>query len=395
MTRKSRADRPVAMAVGVLIVAVGLISCYRAIILEAPFPVPVTDFGRDLFGARAAQLGVNPYQTLGELSVEVHDWIVPAEAVDYWVAHSPVSIAFARGWLALAGPAAAESLVEVLTAFFLVGLLCWIWWCGRRNWSSERALVVTGGLAATLGFRLDAFWLQGAGLAALLVAGVFTLEKGGRHKEAIILLGVVVAWRPWLAPLAFVLPSSRSGFRDAVWVALVSITATFLALPWVGGVSALRGWLLEALPANLEQYHGYEWNLSLTALIPPALIASVIYLALCALLPVIRRQLPTERWPQLGAIVILGFTPLVWSHYLLAIVAMLVYWTTMRFNRAILVLMLVAWPLASLSPLLSRLTWWAALVTLVVDLIAGAKLRRVGSRLADPADHPTSLAGNE
>ena len=258
------------------------------------------------------------------------------------------------------------------------------------------ALIVAAGLAATLGFRLDAFWLQGAGLAALLVAGVFVLEKRGLHKEAIMLLGVVVAWRPWLAPLAFVMPSSRSGFRDAAGVALVAITATFLALPWVGGVSSLRGWLLEALPANVEQYHAYEWNLSFTTLIPPSLIASVVYLALCALLPVIRRQLPTERWPQLGAIVILGFTPLVWSHYLLAVVAVLIYWTTtMRFNRTILVLMFVAWPLAALSPLLSRLTWWAALAVVGVDLIASVKPRRVGSGPAVPADTLGSHAGDE
>ncbi|MEX2251165.1 MAG: hypothetical protein WD895_03730 [Acidimicrobiia bacterium] len=104
LTRRVQLQKAILPVVALVVTVFGLMSAYEAMFLDAPYSVPITDFGRDLLGARAAQLGISPYQTIGELASVVSDWTVQPEARDMWVAHSPLSLALARGWLALIGP---------------------------------------------------------------------------------------------------------------------------------------------------------------------------------------------------------------------------------------------------------------------------------------------------
>ncbi|MEX2251164.1 MAG: hypothetical protein WD895_03725 [Acidimicrobiia bacterium] len=69
-------------------------------------------------------------------------------------------------------------------------------------------LALAAATAMTLGFPSDAFWIQGASLLAMCLALVFILERKGRRNTAVLLLGVLVAWRPWLAPMPSSFPAA-------------------------------------------------------------------------------------------------------------------------------------------------------------------------------------------
>jgi hypothetical protein len=357
--------------VAVLVTVLGLMSAYQALFRDAPYPIPITDFGRDLLGARAAQLGINPYQTVGDLAAAIPDSGIPTEASDLWVAHSPLSIAVARLWLTVAGPDLAEDIAEFVQGLSLVLLLGGVWLFGARTWSHWHGLLLASATALTLGFRLDAFYIQGASLVALGLFLVLLMERQSWRTGGLLLLGGLVAWRPWLAPMALVLPRSASGTRDGVQVALTATLATLLVLPWIGGWQSVTSWVFEALPANLEFYSAYEWNMSPSGPFLSAAAGSVLYLAATLLLPSQRGRWISESWPVLGAAVILALTPLVWSHYWLALTIVLLYLARVRsFPLVVVTVLVMAWPLASSSPQMTRVSSYLAVALLIVTLFA-------------------------
>jgi len=371
LARRIGSTKAILPVVAVAVTVLGLIGGYEALFPEAPYPIPITDFGRDLLGARAAQLDINPYQTVGELAALVPDSEISADAAELWVAHSPLSIALARLWLAVTGPDSAEDIAEFVQGISLVLLLGGVWLFGSRTWSSWHGLLLASATAMTIGFRSDAFWIQGA---SLLVLGLVTfnfLERRGHRNVAMVLLGVMVAWRPWLTPVAVVLPGSKSGFKDGAQVALTATAATLLVLPWIGGWHSLSAWLFEALPANVDYYSVHGSNLSLTGQVFPTAVATVLYVAVVALLPSMRRRWPTESWHLLGAVVILTFTPLVWPQYWLALTGVLLWLAKARsLIWVVLLLLLMAWPFTEHSGITGRLTSYLAVALLIVTLFA-------------------------
>ena len=355
--------------VTLIVAALGLMSAYEALFLDPPYSIPVTDFGRDLLGARAAQLGVNPYQTIGALASSMPDWTVRPEAEDLWVAHSPLSLALARVWLSMVGPELAEVTAKFVQGISMLVLVTWIWFFGSRSWSRWHGLLIAAATAMTLGFRADGFWLQGASLLALGIVVVFWLERSDRRNTALVLLGVLVAWRPWLAPIALVLPGSDSILKDGARVALTATIVTGLVLPWTGGWVSLAAWMGDALPANLGHYSVYAWNLSLTGPFLPATLASLLYLPTAGLVASQRFRWPREKWPLLGTTAILALSPLVWAQYWLALVAVLLRLAKAQsFQWTLLIILVMAWPLAEHSGMMSKVTSYLGVLLLVVSL---------------------------
>jgi hypothetical protein len=371
LTRRIRPREALLPVIALAATVLGLISAYEALFLDAPYRIPITDFGRDLLGARAAQLGVNPYQTVGELATAVPDWTVEPGAGDYWIAHSPLSLALARGWLAVFGADLAERIAEGVQHISLVVLLGCLWVFGSRTWSAWHGMLIASATAMTLGFRSDAFWIQGASFAAMGLALVFLLERSGRRNIALVLLGVLIAWRPWLAPMALVLPGSHSSIKDGARVALAASLATLLALPWIGGWGSLSEWLFTALPANLGDYKNYDWNLSVTGPVLPAAMATLLLFGAAAVVATQRSRWPREKWPVLGAVVILALSPLVWAEYWLALVAILAILARKQsFQWALLIILLLAWPLSEYSGTMSRVTSYLGVSLLIVSLLS-------------------------
>ncbi|HLF41906.1 MAG TPA: hypothetical protein VJA46_00095 [Acidimicrobiia bacterium] len=369
LARRIGSTEAILSVVALVVIVLGLMSTWQALFLDAPYPISITDFGRDLLGARAAQVGVNPYQTVGELSLALPDWPVQPEAADLWVAHSPLSLALARGWLTVIGSELAESIADFVQGISLVILLGWVWIFGNRTGSGWHGLLLASATALTLGFRLDAFWIQGASFLAMGVALVLLLDQNGRRNIALLILGVLVAWRPWVAPLALFLPGSRSSVKDGAQVALIATIATVLVLPWVGGWEAMTAWVSSALPENLDYYVVHGSNLSFTGSVLPVGIASVLYLAAGVLVASQRTRWPNESWPLLGAVVILTFTPLIWPHYWLALIAVVIWLAKERsFHWALLVLLVTAWPLTEPPGVTSKMMSFLGVLLLAAGL---------------------------
>lgn len=146
--------------------------------------------------------------------------------------------------------------------------------------------------------------------------------------------------------------------KDGAQVALTATLVTVLVLPWIGGWESISAWLFRALPANLDTYLVHGSNLSLTAPVLPVTVSSLLYLTAFALVASQRSRWPRECWPLLGAVVILALTPLVWPQYWLGLTAVLLLLARTRsFQWALLIVLVMAWPLAEHSGVMSRVTF--------------------------------------
>jgi hypothetical protein len=294
----------------------------------------VTDLDRDLLGAEAVNRGLQPYTTLGELKPDL-----PTEWAQTWVAHSPVSIVMAR----VAGVIGDRSQIVALNRWVsLIALLGLVWFLIRLRSRNRLLLLAAFTVVVWAPTISDLRWVQAQGLIALGLAAVLTLYTKSQRWWALTLLGVLVAWKPWLAFLALFLPGSSSPWRDASRVGIVSIGLTMAVLPWAGGWDALRAWLFEAMPTNTElsrQLHTGVLSFTADVSLP---IATTIYVASVIVAVVLgRRTLGPQVWPALGALTHLAYGPLVWDHYWLAVLPV-VCWPLIGGTRE----PLVRWSLA-------------------------------------------------
>lgn len=294
----------------------------------------VSDLGRDLLGAGAVADGQIPYQRLGELVDGLPDrWS------DQWVAHSPLSIAVARG-LASLEPEAPELLARWLGLLGLVVLTCWL---ARGKWTAAFFLGAAWAAWTWFPTLADLYWVQTASVAALALAGALVLDRREARPAALALLGLIVAWKPWMMVFAAFLPRSRSVWRDVTVVAGWAIVFTLVVLPWAGGTAALWSWITEALPANLVvSKQTYGGGYGFTGLLSSGW-ASAAYGLVVILCLLGRRRLPRTAWPTLAAAAHLVAAPLVWDHYWLAVLPAVLWPVWTRTAPPVLRVAVAAW----------------------------------------------------
>ncbi len=281
----------------------------------------ITDFGRDLVGARAVEVGGSPYGSLGDLydrygAVDLPQSGPPRETG--WVVHPPVAIAGARLLLTLAGLEQAELVARRLGAVG-VGLLLVALFALFQGTSKTLAGVVAATLVMWVPTFTDLLWIQDNGVAGLLLLGVLWLDHVQRRSLALLLLGLLVAWKPWLAVFALGLPRSSSALKDLSAVAVTAIGATLLVLPFVGGWETLRIWVVDALPGNVVEARDTPSNISWTSFLT-ASAASVLYVIAVVGAALGRRFVDRDLWPLVAGLPAVTVAPFVWDHYWLAIV---------------------------------------------------------------------------
>lgn len=378
------------LALATLLVAVLL---FLDFLVDPRYAISPTDFDRDLAGAVAVEHGVVPYQTLGDLGDQILGLTIPEKLEDEWVAHSPLSVAAARVLRLLAGEQApmVADWMGVIAVFSGVGYLVMR---GYRdgNLPIWMALAATGLLSAGVG--LDVLYLQGASLLAVFLGVTLWLHKSGRRHAALLLLGVAVAWRPWCAPIALFLPGSDKPLADGIRVGSVAILSTLAALPVIGGLASLWAWLFVALPANADQYLTFPWNVSLTGWLGPAGVAVGIG-AILALTITVRPKIPPGLRPSLGALATLGFAPLVWPHYWVGLLPVLL--PERKSDPALLVslsaaFLVMARPIAAHSALLDRLGAILAVCFVTAGLVVTVRSQRAAGSAPLSSPRPTEPA---
>jgi len=346
-----------------------------SLLLGPSYQIPVTDFGRDLLGAALAQSGDNPYQEIANLPLGAINANFDGVGGDTtWIAHSPFALALALLWLELLPhqylePAALGVLVAALLLAGVISLQT------TRRLPSRSSLAIVGASALMMGVRSDLFWLQGSALVALGLFAVYRLDIKGQRHFAVLLLGALIAWRPWLAPLAFFLPGGISPWSDAARVGAVAVALTLFSLTFVGGWDSLEKWLTVALPANLQGFRTYGGNQSLIGPYLPRLLTYAIYTTTIFLTSHFRRRIPSYTWPLVGALLILSLSPLVWSQYWLALLPCILLSLRHRVALAILVLLALVWPIAEYSGSAARLSSYTAVLLagwLLVSEIEGS-----------------------
>lgn len=281
-------------------------------IADPPNVPAVTDFRRDLVGAIAADHGLSPYQQLGDLQEEIPGLMIPESAAEYWVAHSPFSIAVARLFIVLGGESAEQLFWWVVVASSLV-LLTYFPASAKSGMPGRMGLA--GALALTVGMGDDLVWLQGAAPLALGLGMGLVLARRHKRGLAFIVLGLCIAWRPWCAPIALLLPNSDRPTRDLLWASGVGLGLTLVVLPFLGGVDSLFDWLGHALPASTSAYIDFEWNLSLAARSLGAFGSTVAGVLVIALIRLRHRWQSSPLTTTQGAAAMLILLPLVWTWY--------------------------------------------------------------------------------
>ncbi len=280
---------------------------------DVTWAVPVSDLGRDVIGSRASRDGGVPYGRLGDL-----DGSVPSEVRAWWVAHTPVAVAVAAAldsWTA-----SPDRTARALTIVGLVGVAFALAAAGGRGFRG--LLLLAAGLAVIPAWT-DFIWVQLGTLTAMGLLAVFGLDSRGWRRTAPVLLGVLIAWRPWLAPVALALPPRGRLWRDLWWVAIGGAGATLLALPWVGGWEGVVVWLTVAAPANLAQYRQTIGNLSVTQWMDP-LPAWILFGVGYATVALARIHFDRGLRLVWASVVIFTLSLLVWSHYWSVLLAVLI-----------------------------------------------------------------------
>ncbi len=330
-----------AAAVVVAIAATLQVANMVFVVVENPdvsWAVPVSDLGRDVIGSRAARNGEIPFAPIGRL-----DPSVPAEARQWWIPHTPPAVA-AAGVLDR-GPFEPDRTARVMTIMALIGVSLAFAVVGG---DSRTGLILGGASLASIAAWTDFMWVQLGTVTALALLATFHLEGRGRRRSAFFVLGVLIAWRPWLAPMAIALPDHRRPWRDLFWVALGGATAAGVALPFTGGFEGFVTWLTVATPANLAQYRQWIGNLSVTRWMPTAVAWFMFGVGFVTVL-MSRRTMRRELRLVLAAVVIFTLSLLVWSHY----------WTVL---------------VVALIPAMAVSRRWRTLVRVVVGVFAMAML---------------------
>ena len=310
-----------------LLVVVGLAAVVqvhglRASMAFATAEPYVDDFERDLYGAAAVLDGETPYQQLADIDTR----LAGSSEGSYWVGHAPLAVAGALGalwlWGDIEGAASASRAVGVgLTTVAVAGAMSL-----RRKKVLFAVLAVVGSSSFAAAVR----WNQHSLMVAAALLLVLKLEKTEGHRWlGLVLMGVLVALKPWLMPIAFCLPSSTSGWRDVLKVSVVAISATLIAASMLGGIAILRDWLVVALPNNIDAYARVAGNRSVIGALHPTLAAMTFALVTVSL-PGIRRYLDRSLWPLLAWTVMMTLSPLVWDVYLIDLSALLLYEIVLR-----------------------------------------------------------------
>jgi hypothetical protein len=138
------------------------------------------------------------------------------------------------------------------------------------------------------------------------------------------MLGLLVGWRPLLAPIALFLLNRKSLLRDLFGVSSVAVLTNSVALMWMGGSAVLFDWLSEALPNNLLQYQFHELNMSVMGAFVPTGWSTAVFGAVSLAAAGLTRVVPRSRWLLVGGVVILLASPLVWASYWVTVTPLLV-----------------------------------------------------------------------
>ena len=293
----------------------------------------LNDFDRDLLGAVASQRGESPYQRLGAI-----DGTLTGPMGDEWVAHTPGMVALARTALSIAGDreGAARLATGVAVALWLAvaagGVL------KRQYWVMGACLAAV----ATVSFAHSVEWAQhslafAAGLTAALWA-----DSAGLRLVARAVLGVLVALKPWLLPLAVCLPNSTSATRDIASIGAIAGVVSVLGSLALGGLDVLFDWAVVASPANIEQYRLGRNSFSLVGGLPAEIAAVASPLASLVVLPRLRTVTSGSIALLGGWLVAVSLSPVVWPHYLVDLSPVLVAaafhdeWTRGRLPAVIL-----------------------------------------------------------
>jgi hypothetical protein len=286
--------------------------------------VPLTDFGRDLLGADAVRAGLSPYQRVGDLVTELPTWSVMPEAHDYWIAHSPFAIAFAGFWSWIFGTAS-ESVFRVASWFAFGFIVSWMGLFAASRYSRWDGLAIAAAASMSFGLPGEIWYLNGASLAALGLIGVFVLETAGRRTDALLILGVLVAWRPWLAPVALFLPNRNHLFRDLFVVGLTATILSVVSVGVIGGISVLSDWVQIALPGNFGDVNDWPLNMSLTGSFVTYEWSTAAFAAFSVVVLFISRHVDRGGWWTLGVIAIVVGSPLVWPQHLWNLTPLVVF----------------------------------------------------------------------
>lgn len=281
--------------------------------------VGVTDLGRDLLGVSALDEGGIPYQQMGDLIGQYGPPDLPLSGPprpDGWIVHPPVALAGARALLVTYG-SNAELVGRRVGALAVMAVTLAIVAILRRRKPAWTIPLAIATLVWVPTFT-DIVWIQGNALAGLGLLAVALLDGNDRRIVARILLGLLVAWKPWLAVFALALPQSSSVLKDVAVVAGTAVVATLAALPFVGGFDSLRAWITEALPGNVVEARDISSNLSWTFPLSPGL-ATLLYVGSASAIPIIRRRVPRGLWLLFPLGVATALAPFVWDHYWLAL----------------------------------------------------------------------------
>jgi hypothetical protein len=360
----------------------------RGIVFEN---VGITDLGRDLLGVSALEQGGTPYQQIDDLIAQYGSPDLPLSGpprLSGWVVHPPLALAGARVLLDGYG-SGAELVGRRLSAAAVVGLALAVVVVLRRrkpSWTAPAAIA----MLVWVPTLTDIVWIQGNAIAGLGLLAVAVLDGQGRRKTARLILGLLVAWKPWLAVFALALPRSSSVLRDLIVVAGTAGLATVAVLPWVGGFDSLWAWVSEALPGNMVEARTTGSNLSWTSAIGSG-TATIVYLGAILAIPIVRRWLPRELWLLLPVWVATAMAPFVWDHYWLALAP--VVWLVLSGAQSDQRIPAFGWMCLAVLPVALSSLGQPGLENRVLPMVLAGVVLLLGSVLIDRRGVPFSPAG--
>ena len=326
MLKTRQKQRRLLEAFGLLVAAALCLgsTAHQLALLTVP-DVPISDFGRDLVAARAAAEGRNPYSYVARLDPSVQG--VPG---DWMVGHSPLSVVLAHPAVNSPDLGSAESKARLVTLLgvWLLGLGLAVM-AHRSGWPYPASASVMLLVPATTFAVEDVRWVQGVALAGVLMVLVLGLRERGKTRVGAVLMGTMVAWRPWMAPIALMLPRSHSLRADAGIALGTAVVATAVALQSLGGLPSLEKWIAEVLPDVLTQWRQWRGNGSLTSALPSLGLASAVYIAAILTMIGARFRLSDDLWPLVASVLVLAASPLVWGHYVLGLYPGII-WTLLK-----------------------------------------------------------------
>jgi hypothetical protein len=297
---------------------------------ETSIPPPMTDLERNMHAIEARSRGISPiYAQLADLEPVPLD----PEVSEWWVAQSPLAVASAVLPAQFGGITVAQYRWIAWSILLTAGaLLGWILPKPRR-WVVPWVL---GATAVSAGWQAELAWVNGQVITTLGLVVFLILGEKGRVTLSSGLLGVLIAWRPWLLPVvAFRVPTGMFRHR-LVLVGFTGAGITVAAALFLGGWSVLADFL-RANAANISQYRTSVWNLSLTKSLP-AVTANIVFAgaAVSAMWLVIRGH---RRSASILALAVIGGVGImIWSHYWIPLLFLMFAMTSQRdyFNVALI-----------------------------------------------------------